>query len=254
MLGATLAVWLGSGCNVGTLDEEYSLTDCSDDEDNDLDSLVDCDEPTCRVYAYCRPGEGAAGTGSLGTPEDRDDKPPPVQCQSELACGPAQDCVNNYCVPRDVGVFELETIYAQVPRATGLIREYVTCLNASCSVASPPHEDFPDCPCPPDPFAIIEINDSLTATTDVRRGSETPTWAAPGNLRFTPGSLLRFELRDFGAGGASTIIYACTAAADSAAYANGVVSCSHDFYVFGDGPLKKPFGVTATLRQIDRAD
>ncbi len=61
------------------LTSETSVADCSDNVDNDGDTLVDCKDPDCRNVARCASGGtgggGAGGAGGgggeCGTPEDR---------------------------------------------------------------------------------------------------------------------------------------------------------------------------------------
>lgn len=263
---------------------ELTVTQCSDRDDNDGDSLTDCDDPDC--WAVCsfsgsfEVGDAASGSPDAGEPADAgarppvgNGKPPPAKDDDDAGakprdagpstdddsgsptgceCAPDETCVNGRCEPAAspsiAGRYTLSVKSALVPLgpSTASCYDYT---NAACVGRLPPL-----CDCErPDPFVRITLNSTVLtqATTTPVRDTANPVWAdAPSatvDLKAT--DKLMFTVLDDDAL-SETVIFSCMPALSTLESGTDVLSCNPRAGATVTPPAGSNFIITVEVRKL----
>lgn len=263
---------------------EFTAKECSDRDDNDGDSLIDCDDPDCWVVCSWS-GSFEIGDAASGTPDASEGpdaamrppvgttKPPPASDDDDAGakprdagassddddagtptlceCAPDETCVNGRCVTAAStsieGRYALSVRSALVP----LGMNAATCYdysNAGCIAKL-----LPVCDCErPDPFVRIMLNgiELTQATTTPVRDTANPVWAdAPSvtiDLKAT--DKLTFTVLDDDTL-TEAVIFSCMPALSTLESGTDVLSCNPRAGTFTP-PAGSNFIITVEVRKL----
>jgi hypothetical protein len=248
-----LALFAASGCAERPVGE-FTAEDCSDLDDNDRDSLTDCDDPDCWVFCPFR-GDTQLGDASSSMASDAEpdatkpaaDSGKPTGIIEEDAgtlpidagadddagaacdCAPDESCVDGMCKPSAStsieGMYTLRVKSALVPIGPST----TTCFdyeNVGCSIRL-----LGICECePPDTYVVVMLNGTvlMNATTTPVRNTTNPIWADSPTVKIElkPTDRLTFLAFDSDGIGQDPQIFMCMPALSDLEGGNDTLACN----------------------------
>lgn len=258
---------------------EFTADLCSDLEDNDKDSLSDCDDPDCWVFC---PFHGAfeIGDASSSMPSDASDamtqpaadsgkpKPPldddagaPIDASTDddagapaiCDCAPDETCVAGQCMPTAStsieGTYTLRVKTAYVPIGPSVDRCY-DYTGVACLVRLPPLCDCEQ----PDLYVVITLNGTvlMKATTTPVRDTTNAVWTdSPSvtvDLKAT--DKLTFLAFDSDGIGSDPQIFSCMAALSALESGTDTLSCSPRAGTTVTPPAGSTFIITVGVNKL----
>lgn len=158
------------------LSGEFSSRECSNDIDDDGDSLVDCADPDCAAWIHCSAqflklqaidgGQGRRQGEPVDTPNTTD---------GGGSGGNGENCNGEPCdagLPK--GTFALRATEAIVPGAVG----------GRCLDLCTPGFEF-TCNCDPDPYVLIMFDGAERWRSEVVMDKRHATWSTEGTAALT---------------------------------------------------------------------
>jgi len=251
---AFLALFAASSCAERPVGE-FTAEDCSDLDDNDRDSLTDCDDPDCWVFCPFR-GDTQLGDASSSTPSDAGPEPTkpaadsgkpngiieedagtvPIDAGADddagsatCECAPDETCVDGACMPSAStsieGMYTLRVKSALVPIGPSA----TSCFdyeNVGCVTRLP---GICDCE-GPDTYVVVMLNGNvlMNATTTPVRNTTNPlrTDNPVVKIMLKPTDRLTFLAFDSDGIGQDPQIFNCMPALSELESGNDTLSCA----------------------------
>lgn len=207
-----MVLWAGllPACGADLRGVELPGSQCLDKIDNDLDTLIDCDDPDC-WSVDCR--EPDAGTSDAGHDSGRDAGPIPDTC--DPVCAQGETCIDDQCRIALPASLSIEVLSIDGPSRSSLF----ICLDGTTLGPGDTCNDLEvdlECEaCLPDPFVEVAfervpigggpaVRMSVGKTRPVNN-SDTASWPNDATrwdenhnpLRIEPGDDITIDVRDY---------------------------------------------------------